>query len=571
MRFAALASDYDGTLATDGRVRPETLAALGRCKESGRKLLLVTGRELDDLLTVFPGIGVFDRVVAENGALLWRPDTREERPLGERPPEEFARTLRAKGVENVSVGRVIVATWEPHETTVLETIREMGLSLQVIFNKGAVMVLPEGVNKATGLAAALRELRLSPHNTAGAGDAENDQGFLTLCEFGVAVSNSLDSLKERADWVTGADHGAGVEELVERLLADDLQSLQGTVGRHDILVGTSEGGTALTLEPFAGSMLVAGPSASGKSSVTTAVLERLAETAHQFCLLDPEGDCDALSHGVRLGTSSRPPSVDEVLTLLGEPDESAVVGLVALSLAEQPAFFDALLPRLVALRGATGRPHWIVVDEAHHLMPRHREPSQEILPRDTKGIIFVTVHPDHLSPAVLANVETVVAMGEPAPKVLATFAGVTGREAPHTPPWPARDGEALVWRPAAREAPFVLTLERPRAEHRRHVRKFAHGRLPEDRSFWFRGPDRKLKLRAENLTRFLDLGEGVDEETWLHHLSAGDFSTWLRRDIKDRELADEIAAIERSADGASADDLRGCVRAAVERRYTAPA
>src|SRR5580698_1563861 len=156
MRYHALATDYDGTLAHDGRVDEKTLAALERLLSTGRKLLLVTGRELDDLLSIFPAVHLFEWVVAENGALLYCPATKEERPLAAAPPEKFVRTLRQKGVERVSAGRVIVATWEPYEKIVLDTIREMGLELQVIFNKGAVMVLPGGVTKATGLTAALK-------------------------------------------------------------------------------------------------------------------------------------------------------------------------------------------------------------------------------------------------------------------------------------------------------------------------------------------------------------------------------------------------------------------------------
>ncbi|MEH2119451.1 hypothetical protein [Nostoc sp.] len=68
------------------------------------------------------------------------------------------KNLRDRQVKPLSVGRVIVATWHPQETIVLETIRQMGLELQVILNKGAVMVLPSGINKATGLAAALDEM-----------------------------------------------------------------------------------------------------------------------------------------------------------------------------------------------------------------------------------------------------------------------------------------------------------------------------------------------------------------------------------------------------------------------------
>src|SRR5207253_6172125 len=160
MRYHALACDYDGTIAWDSSVNERTISALQDLKNSGRKLLLVTGRELDDLVKVFPRLDLFDRVVAENGALLYRPATREERKLAERPPEEFIRELIHRGAERVSVGRVIVATWRPHETTAVECIRDFGLELQVIFNKGAVMILPSGVNKATGLTAALRELEI---------------------------------------------------------------------------------------------------------------------------------------------------------------------------------------------------------------------------------------------------------------------------------------------------------------------------------------------------------------------------------------------------------------------------
>ncbi len=120
MRYLALACDYDGTLATDGRVDENTEAALERLLDSGRKLILVTGRQLDDLIQVFPRINLFELVVAENGALLYRPASCDQRLLGDRPPEEFITTLRERGVDSLSVGRVIVATWHPHETTVVE-------------------------------------------------------------------------------------------------------------------------------------------------------------------------------------------------------------------------------------------------------------------------------------------------------------------------------------------------------------------------------------------------------------------------------------------------------------------
>ena len=181
MYFLALATDYDGTIAHHGRVDEPTLEALARFRKTGRRLILVTGRHLPDLKNVFPPMELFDLVVAENGALLYNPATQKERCLAPPPPPAFAEELRRRGVQPLEVGRVIVATWEPHETTVLDVIRQMGLELQIIFNKGAVMVLPANMNKAAGMKAALAELGLSAPNVVGVGDAENDHAFLLAC------------------------------------------------------------------------------------------------------------------------------------------------------------------------------------------------------------------------------------------------------------------------------------------------------------------------------------------------------------------------------------------------------
>src|SRR3954447_12769370 len=181
MYFLALATDYDGTIAHRGSVNAATVTALKKCKESGRRLILVTGRELPDLKRVFADVKIFDRVVAENGALIYDPSTEKERVIAAAPPAIFVERLKELKVEPLSVGRSIVATWEPHEATVLKVIRDLGLELQIVFNKGAVMVLPAGMNKAAGFAAALRELELSAHNVVGVGDAENDHSFMRAC------------------------------------------------------------------------------------------------------------------------------------------------------------------------------------------------------------------------------------------------------------------------------------------------------------------------------------------------------------------------------------------------------
>ncbi len=238
MRYLALAMDYDGTLAEQGTVRPATVAALERLRKSGRKALLVTGRELQDLKSVFDRLDLFDLVVAENGALLYDPQTREEVVLAEPPPPQLAEKLRRIGATPLGVGRVIVATREPYQVAALEAVRELGLEWQVIFNKGAVMLLPSGVNKQTGLLAALERLGLSLRNTVSVGDAENDHAMLAASECGVAVANALPALKDRADLVTRGARGYGVEELIDRLVDDDLRSV--VVARHALRYTTPE-------------------------------------------------------------------------------------------------------------------------------------------------------------------------------------------------------------------------------------------------------------------------------------------------------------------------------------------
>jgi len=222
MQYQILACDFDGTLAHDGVVNETVVDALQRCRASGRKLLVVTGRELSDLSQIFSHLDLFEFLVFENGATLYSPATQIERRLAERPPDKFIEALRARGVAPISVGQVILATWSPHENVVLDTIRDFGLELQVIFNKGAVMVLPSGVNKATGLRAALQELQLLPEQVVAVGDAENDHALLECAGIGVAVANAVPMLLERADLVMSGDHGQGVIELIDRLIATDL-------------------------------------------------------------------------------------------------------------------------------------------------------------------------------------------------------------------------------------------------------------------------------------------------------------------------------------------------------------
>lgn len=223
MAYRALAADFDGTIAWDGQVDISTLLALRRVRERGLKLIMVTGRELSDLSNTFADLDLFDRVVAENGALLCSPAANTVTALAPAPPAALIAALRARGVP-LSVGRTILATVAPHEHAVLDAIHELGLEWHVIFNKGAVMALPAEVTKATGLAPALASLAVPVDETIGVGDAENDQAFLRVCGLAVAVANALPAVKAMADLVTVGARGAGVTELIEQWLSGVLDA-----------------------------------------------------------------------------------------------------------------------------------------------------------------------------------------------------------------------------------------------------------------------------------------------------------------------------------------------------------
>lgn len=565
MRYVALATDYDGTIATDGVVPDDVVETIERVRESGRRTILVTGRELEDLRQAFDRLDVFDRVVAENGAVLFDPATRNARALTEAPPPAFVDALKERAVEPLSVGHVIVATWEPHETTVIEAIHELGLELQIIFNKGAVMVLPAGVTKASGLAAALDELRLSPHNVVGVGDAENDHAFLDTCELSVAVANALPAVKDRCDYVTKGARGDGVRELCDGLLESDLEHLDDRLPRHDIVIGTAGDGEPVRVRPYRTNVLVTGPSGSGKSTLVTAFLEQLVEHSYQFCLIDPEGDYEELEHAVVLGSHDGAPTVDEALDALVDPDINLVLNLLGERLDDRPGFLSSLVPRLQELRVETGRPHWLVVDEAHHLLPSGLQTPETTLPRRVASVVMVTVHADAMSPAALEPVNLVLTPSKGAMESLEKFARVVGVEPPRDDAVQLDEEHSVAW--FVDESPIAFVPVEPGQERRRHRRKYAQGDV-EEKAFFFRGPDDRLNLKAQNLAVFAQIAEGIDDETWLWHLGRGDYERWFRDVIKDEALG-EVA--KRVANESDAETSRRAILDAVSERYTMPA
>ena len=571
IRFAALATDYDGTIADQGFVDSQTIDALRRLRRSGRRAILVTGRTIASLRTVFPDLTEFDSIVAENGATLYAPTTNSETMLAAAPPEAFLHLLRQRARTPFDIGRSIVATSIDEKQIVLDVIHELGLELHIIFNKGSLMVLPSGVNKATGLAAAAKAHGLSVHNIAGIGDAENDHAFLSACEFSAAVANALPTLKERVQLVTEERHGRGVQQLIDAMVANDLADHPCRLGRP-LVIGHTADHAEVTVAAC-GNILLAGQSGGGKSTLTVSFLESLFSAGYQFCVIDAEGDYESFPDAVLLGNATHAPTIAEILKALSPPTQNVVVNLLGLALEQRPSFFQTLIARIEELRSACGHPHCVIVDEAHHFIsPDHAPPDlhlHDYADDPAAGLTLITVSPSSIPPKMLARVRFLAIGGDDPLAALNAFCSGAGIARPGISDVHPEPGAMLGWRPG-QGAPFAFFAAPSESVRVRHRRKYAEGQLAPDRSFYFRGPEARLNLRAPNLITFLNLMNGVDSETWLHHLRQGDYSAWFRKEIKDEDLARQAADIEQSPD-VSAEESRQKMHALITERYTIPA
>ncbi len=221
--YRALASDYDSTLAFHGVAPREVWKALEELKEAGIAVILVTGRHLPEVQSLLGAdAGTFSCIVAENGGLLFDPIHEATTLLVPPFPDDLAAELRRRHVVPLSVGQTMCASWEGWEKRILETSRDMGYDMAVERNRGSIMVQPRGTNKATGLRAALRTMRIEELQCVGVGDGENDVPFVHATGLAVAVENACQELKDAVDLVIGPKGAAGILWLVTQLLQDRL-------------------------------------------------------------------------------------------------------------------------------------------------------------------------------------------------------------------------------------------------------------------------------------------------------------------------------------------------------------
>jgi hydroxymethylpyrimidine pyrophosphatase-like HAD family hydrolase len=507
----ALAVDLDGTLTScPGGLTLAALQSLRDARARGVGVILLTGRITAELDRDFPGLqDDVDVAVLEGGAVLRHAGG--ARVLAEPVSGTLIARLREMGVL-FRCGQVLLAGRTDDEARVLEAIAELALPLTTVRNGRELMILPLGVDKGTGLRAALDLLDVDPHNTVAAGDGENDLPLLAAAEIGVAVPGADPEVVGAADIVLGPTDRDGVLAVLGGRVLEAPGSMHRS--RHDVVIGVRPDGTPATAPGGYANILIDGRPTAGKSHLVGLLVERWAVAGYQCLVIDHEGDHTNLDSTPRITVVSAPalPDPKKLGLLLASRGRSLVLDISGLNQVEQSSYLARVLPAVHALRRSRGRPHWVVVDEAQHLM---EAASPEML-HDVRlrGWCFTTYRPQDLIPEVAATIDTELTVES--------------------------DGSPTVAVRTRGGAQYTFTAAERASAHVRHRHKYATVALPEEEQFRFSDTG----TGASTLAEFAALLLGTRPEALEGHLLQEDFSRWLARSLRDQQLADKAALIE---------------------------
>ena len=555
MHLMVLACDLDGTLAENGQVAAETWERLRQAKTAGFGLLLVTGRTLQSFAPEGPYAELYDAIVAEDGAVVYFP--RRDivvLPFGHLDPallQRFA-TLSIP----LERGMAIVATHVPHDAAILDVLRELGGGATVEYNRGAVMVLPPGATKGTGLQFALRELGSSPRNVVACGDAENDRSLFEGAELAVAVANAAPAVQALADVVLGEPNGAGVRALIADLLAGH-RPIRHPRPERQLILGHGLDGASITLDPFAlltGNLGIVGDSGSGKSWLAGLLAEEMLKQGYQICVIDPEGDyrnLRAFPHTMLVGGQDMMlPPIADALSLSEYAGMSLVFDLSLCSVAERNTYVLKLLREMWCLRAGRGRPHWVLLDESQSFCPTAGGEFTDVLLNAMcgGGFAVVTYRPSQVAPILLEALDHwLLTRLSPAEEIATVAPFLSGPNAARPalarlPLLPL--GQAyLSFRTEAQPAPAthstVVFRTGPRTvPHIRHLHKYLRATLPQSQRFYFcDAAGRGLGTAAASLWEFCAILGTLPIDSLRYHLQRGDFERWIRDVLRDNELA----------------------------------
>jgi hypothetical protein len=495
-------------------------------------------------------LSMFDAVVAENGAVVCLPGIGRTIHLGEPPSAEFLARLRSQSIP-FQAGSVIVGTWDRHAREMLELVREFGIDAQLIFNRGALMLLPSGVNKRAGVRHALDELRRSEHNMIAFGDAENDLPLFKMAALAVAARGARPEVAAQADERLSKPGGGGVARYILQVI--EANGMLPTPRRHRIPLGIALDGSRVMLPGSGLNVMVTGDPRSGKSWLAGLIAEQLIDQGYRLCVIDPEGEYSALGQRPRvllLGQELALPQPAVIPRVLRDEPVSIVLSLTALSQREQAAYVHAALRELADCADRTGIPQWIVVDEAQYFF--HDGLMGTELVRPSANFAFATYRPSLVSDDVLAAVKAHLVTHTAVEEERYFISGLLRERGPRDLlPSDALSalhaGRAGLLIEGGADAQWtVFTPGRRLTAHAHHARKYVDTWLPETKAFRFlHTPNGGLV--AHNVIEFYTAVQKVPLASLRHHLTSGDFSRWVAEVLGDEMLARGLRKLEYAA------------------------
>jgi hydroxymethylpyrimidine pyrophosphatase-like HAD family hydrolase len=572
MKLAALALDYDGTIADHGALNPAVREAVADARRRGITVILATGRRLPELHRVAGDLTCFDIIVAENGAMLEFTASARTVRLGRPPPPAVLDAMTREGIP-FEVGSSVIeaeARWGPR---IVEIVRDLQQPLILTFNRSRLMVLPPGVCKSAGLRRALHAQRLSIHNVVGVGDAENDHDLLDACEVGAAVAWGSPALRAVADEVIEGSGPADVAPFIRRLARQPRLSAA-QMGRRRLELGHEFDGTPVHLAIRGRTILIAGEPGTGKSWLAGLLCEQLILQGYCLCIIDPEGDyrpLEDLPGVVTLGGADPPPHAREIERALRHPDVSVIIDLSRLAHREKHLYLRTVLPLLAQVRKASGLPHKILIDEAHYFLDTPE--TGHLVDAELAGYILVTYRASRVHPSVSLADAIVMVTHETNPEEAASLVALCSATADRGSA-AATLGElrmaeaALLPGPAEAGGRIRRFQLAPRlTAHVRHRAKYLDMPVADAHAFVFTGDGAKPLARAASIAQFLRALDEAPAATLAGHLRRHDFSRWLDHVFRDAPLAARVYGLEERLDGEDPADVAEAIGRLIRSRY----
>lgn len=575
MRLRVIATDYDGTIATDGVLDPDVRSAIAKARTRGVLVVLVTGRILPELQRVTGGLEFVDGVVAENGAVVALPSGHVSL-LGAPPPICLIESLTKRGI-NFKVGRSVVEMDAGFADVAISLIREMQLPLAISFNRSRMMLLPGSISKATGLHHLLNTLGVSIHNAIGIGDAENDHELLARCEHGVAVSWGSQRLQAMADHVITGDGPQAVADYIDRVSAD-VRLPASSTSHCRVILEETEGQAPFEILVGGRNILIAGDSKSGKSWITGLIVEQQILQGYTVYVIDPEGDyCSltSLPNTVMLGGGRMLPYGDDLKMLL-QQGINVILNLSHLDYNQKCEYVQQHFPLIAQHRRERGFPHRILLDECHYFLSG--TPGDPLLDSELAGYTLVTYRPSQVTAEVLKSVDIVIVTRLAEPQEVDVLRELHDDKSGHyigSHQWHEQLAnlgltQAALLPPTA-EAQGTLRqfVVAPRiTTHVRHRTKYFDNPVSKAHEFVFTYQGQPVGESAGTLRELVAAAQRVETTTLINHSHYHDFSRWIATLFFDYELANQVWQLESELKhGGAREAFIDGLQAAIETRY----